>query len=309
MKRKVSRIGPSTLMVSLPSKWVKKYGVMKGDEIDVDSKNNSIVLRTKAIAEERKTKVELSNLTESLIINKILSAYIKGFDEIQLYFTNTVTKKEKNEIEVMKIIEGMVDLLIGVEVIEQKTNSCTIKDLSGTSIEELKKILQRTFSLLENMGNECYVGLKDNKKQLLHNLIYTKRHVRKFLYFSYRSLSKIEYKDYQSSLILNNMLSHFETICEVYRIIGKENTKIKNSTESVSFLNKVNKLFLQLKKIYFTYNEKEIMQLKIEIKILYKSINEFYETSRNTKDILFVSRLTVIINSIDQTTKLLVFLQ
>ena len=51
------------------------------------------------------------------------------------------------------------------------------------------------------------------------------------------------------------------------------------------------------------------MQLKIEIKILYKSINEFYETSRNTKDILFVSRLTVIINSIDQTTKLLVFLQ
>ncbi len=45
MKRKVSLHGPSTLTVSLPSKWVKKYCIKKGDELDIEEKNSTLIIQ------------------------------------------------------------------------------------------------------------------------------------------------------------------------------------------------------------------------------------------------------------------------
>ena len=43
MIRKVIQQGPGTLMVSLPSKWVKKNGIEKGQDINVMMKGNMLV--------------------------------------------------------------------------------------------------------------------------------------------------------------------------------------------------------------------------------------------------------------------------
>jgi len=43
MKRKVSQIGPATLMVSLPSKWAKQFGVKKGSELEIEEKGNKLL--------------------------------------------------------------------------------------------------------------------------------------------------------------------------------------------------------------------------------------------------------------------------
>ena len=42
MQRKVNQIGPSTLMVSLPSKWAKRYNVRKGDSVEVTEEGKSL---------------------------------------------------------------------------------------------------------------------------------------------------------------------------------------------------------------------------------------------------------------------------
>ena len=44
MKRKVAQIGPATLMVSLPSKWVKRNKVKKGQEVDVIEDNTKLTV-------------------------------------------------------------------------------------------------------------------------------------------------------------------------------------------------------------------------------------------------------------------------
>ena len=51
MKRKLVRQGSSTLMISLPSKWVKSNNLDKGSEIDIDEKENVL-----EISVERKEK-------------------------------------------------------------------------------------------------------------------------------------------------------------------------------------------------------------------------------------------------------------
>ena len=44
MQRKVIQQGPSTLMVSLPSKWVKENNIKKGEELTVDWTNNQLTI-------------------------------------------------------------------------------------------------------------------------------------------------------------------------------------------------------------------------------------------------------------------------
>ena len=44
MKRKIIQLAGKTHVVSLPSKYVKKYGLKKGDEVDVEERGAQIVL-------------------------------------------------------------------------------------------------------------------------------------------------------------------------------------------------------------------------------------------------------------------------
>ena len=46
MKRKVNKVGPTTLSITLPSKWVKENNIKKGDELELDLKNNNISITT-----------------------------------------------------------------------------------------------------------------------------------------------------------------------------------------------------------------------------------------------------------------------
>ena len=55
MKRKVIQIAESTQLVSLPRKWALKYGVKKGDEVDVLEEGNKIVVST-GVEDEKKSK-------------------------------------------------------------------------------------------------------------------------------------------------------------------------------------------------------------------------------------------------------------
>ena len=49
MKRKINRVGPNTLTVSLPSKWAKRYGLRKGDEINLEEQTNGTEYRLSAV--------------------------------------------------------------------------------------------------------------------------------------------------------------------------------------------------------------------------------------------------------------------
>ena len=44
MRRKVIKQGPSTLMVSLPSKWVKNKNIKRGDEINLFEQGEDIII-------------------------------------------------------------------------------------------------------------------------------------------------------------------------------------------------------------------------------------------------------------------------
>ena len=48
MKRSVILMGGKTYIVSLPAPWIKRYGIKKGTELDVEESGSSIIISTKS---------------------------------------------------------------------------------------------------------------------------------------------------------------------------------------------------------------------------------------------------------------------
>src|SRR3989344_3053601 len=108
MKRKVSQIGPSTLMVSLPSKWVKKFNVKKGNEIDLEEDSNRLIISTGTASNQKRIELDIGKFP-SLTRMYIMEAYRSGFDEVSITFQN---------IKDLKLIkETASDILLGFEIV------------------------------------------------------------------------------------------------------------------------------------------------------------------------------------------------
>src|SRR3990167_8185350 len=86
MKRKVVKQGAATLMVSLPSKWAKKYNLKKGDEINIEELDNNLVLSKESVSGKRRTSINLTNHTESAIRTAITNTYRAGYDLVTVQF-------------------------------------------------------------------------------------------------------------------------------------------------------------------------------------------------------------------------------
>ena len=81
MKRKVIQLAGKTLLVSLPIKWAKKYGIKKGNEVEVEERGKSLLIATEKAVSMEKKEIVLSGPEE--FIRRVISAeYKKGVSEI-----------------------------------------------------------------------------------------------------------------------------------------------------------------------------------------------------------------------------------
>src|SRR3989344_3919364 len=94
IKRKVVLHGPSTLTISLPTKWIKKHGVKKGDELEVEEFDKILKVSTdREYSPVRSIKVDLNNLSEDAIKSILAVLHKSGYDEIEVDFKDANTLK------------------------------------------------------------------------------------------------------------------------------------------------------------------------------------------------------------------------
>lgn len=82
MRRKVIQLAGKTLVVSLPSKWVKKTVVNKGDELEITENGHSLVISQIEKKVCTRTVIDVSGLNASLVWRYLTAAYIKGIEDI-----------------------------------------------------------------------------------------------------------------------------------------------------------------------------------------------------------------------------------
>ncbi|MEM2121843.1 MAG: AbrB/MazE/SpoVT family DNA-binding domain-containing protein [Candidatus Woesearchaeota archaeon] len=298
MKRKVIQLAGKTSVISLPKKWVEKYKISKGDELEIEEKANKIIISTRKAVNIDSTEIDITDMPKQLIEVCIKGAYKAGYEEIKLKFKNTETKdlKLKTNVSVYSVIRAQVDKLVGIEIISSSENHCIIKEITTTSEKEFDNLLRRIFLLILEMGEESFNAVKELKKIDLYDKHDT---IEKLIYYCLRLLAKYGYYDYKKTTLLYNYLTQLEEIIHVYRYLTKEffyfNKKVKK--EVLELFSDTNKTFRLAYEIFYSYDPAKINTFySLRREIFEKNTEIFLKDKKIERhEIILLTRLVVIV--------------
>lgn len=135
MKRKLVRQGQTTLMISIPQRWSKRFGLSKGSEINLDERGNYLM-----ISPEDKistTQINVTKNSETAIRIAILNTYRQGYDSIKVVF--------KDESQYELICKVVQDYILGLEAARTSKNSCLLESISEPSAEQFEPMFRKIF--------------------------------------------------------------------------------------------------------------------------------------------------------------------
>jgi len=278
MRRKLVRQGTSTMMISLPSDWIKKQKLGKGDEIDITEEDNKLILnKGETKPAKKKTKITLTNETETSIRTIIQNACRTGYDIIEIRF-NT-------EKQYTTIIHTLKDYLIGYDVVKKEANNCTIENLTEPSEEQfetlIKKIIYNVALMIENTEDR----LKNKTK--FEDYIDIDSKIKQYQNFCLRVIAK---KGRKSPLFWTFLVIMIHGHREIYHL-NRYLDKNKINFENFDFINEIKTMFKLLSEAYLNKDISKLEKIhELEKNLIY---NDFYKLiQKNKKENIVLYHLT-----------------
>ena len=288
MKRKVIQIANSTQLISLPRKWSLKFGIKKGDELEVEEEGFRLLISTEKAPNTREISVDVSGLTPRLADRFMARAYQKGYDSITIKYDNP---------DLSIAVQEKVKELLGFEVMERTKNMLVIKSISSKLEIDFDASLRKAFLIVLDMADSCVESFMENDNKTLENIYHKDFDVNKFCYFCLRHINK-GFRGEFGTHILYYLVESLEDVGDEYKALASHLAKIKNKRkEFTSLLKKVNELTkLAYDFFYKPQKEKAVESIKLK-----NEITEDIKKLWITKDIHEVLAL----NSLDVITRII----
>jgi phosphate uptake regulator len=248
MKRKVNLAGPTTLTVSLPSKWAKQHGIKKGDEIEVVEEGDKIIISTSPQSTKKETTIIIPKV-EDYLARFLYSPYVKGYDVINIKYDDAKVYD--------KILETS-KLLMGFEIIENNPKSCRLVNISTKLEQNFDVLLGRLFLSGITFGKELLSRLKSDDWKNLRGLHEYELNVNRVSLFCRRviqtgSAGNVKYPLYSIYSIIGNLEEFVDPFRDIIEMIGEKKVKLSKKTTDILqdciLLQELNfKIFNQLSK-------------------------------------------------------------
>ncbi len=311
MKRKVARIGPSTLMVSLPSKWCKERNLHKGDEIEVSSgENNSLIIG--AGPPEKKIKEITLDLSKFKYYPRhlVAAAYKAGYDKVIVKYSS---EKEKRDVENI-----LTYTCLGYSILEETKDHLVIKDLAEIDEKEFEPVLRRVFYLNAEIANNALDFAKTGNREKLAELISNRRTFHKNSDFCRRIINQNLPICYNYPANVFQIIKSLETMTWAYQsfalsLIGigvevislpigfslPKKIKIRKIEPKVIFLlEKINRQVAVLPALFYTPAIEKINEYFHNIVQLMQEFREKSRSGKNEEEIISWCNLYLILSSL-----------
>ena len=150
--RKVQRLGPSTLAMTLPAEWAKEHNVEKGDEVSIrmGGKGTLTVLPESACTEESEAVIHADNLDAGALERAIVAQYVLGRRVIHVEKSDGALESEH-----INAVYKAETQLMGLGVIEETPESIAIRcsvDPEDFTLDNLLERLENTGSTMRGEG-------------------------------------------------------------------------------------------------------------------------------------------------------------
>jgi len=289
MKRKVIQVSEKTLVVSLPSEWIKSQSIVKGAELECTTQDQKLIFtpnlnRTTTLS----STIDAKNLTERVLRWQVSSLHKQGFDEI---IVNNYTDEH------YEIIEDLVkNLFVGFIIKEQSSLRIKIGSVALVDAAEFDSTLRRAFRLINNVFTDLYDAFKNEDKKLLTKQIEHEHINNQLTNFCECLLNKtLKQKDkghfwYVIAWNLEKIIDNPKYIANYY-----ENKSLKMSEETIDLLKEVKNHATEWYDLFYNFSFKKITELsKIKKELEKKCLELIIKSPDNDKVLIHYMHMIVL---------------
>ncbi|WP_436344430.1 PhoU domain-containing protein [Natronorubrum sp. FCH18a] len=162
--RKVQVTGGSTYTVSLPKPWATENGVSAGTTVEFYPENDSLLLTPQNEIDRQKGTLDISDLEGERLTRAVMTMYVSGFDIIRLEAGRITTDQRS-------AIRSATQSLVGVEVLEETTDSVVIQDLLDSSELSIVNAVSRMRLIARSMLEDAVTALVENDDDIAQDVI------------------------------------------------------------------------------------------------------------------------------------------
>ncbi|MFA6887864.1 MAG: AbrB/MazE/SpoVT family DNA-binding domain-containing protein [Candidatus Woesearchaeota archaeon] len=245
MKRKLVKHGDITLMVSLPAQWVKQHSLKQGDDIELISKDNTLVLSGKGTASLKTTQIQVTKENLPNLRTAIASAYKAGYDEIALLYTVQPSLDQLNTI---------VSSFTGLEIVSQTAEQCIIKSFLSKETDETEQLIIKMFQITKLVAETLVTNWQNTDLENIQTLVKINNmklrdHCLRMIHLNNHGGDK-SYDYYDLVTVLEKITAQYYLLAE--DIVKKKIKKTMCVENQIHFIQELYEAFLKkdLKKTY-----------------------------------------------------------
>jgi len=209
MKRKVLKIGQSSLAVSLPYAWTKTNGVRSGADMDLQEMGGQLVLSVDAEPVSKEIAIDVPTLSH-FKRRLLIAPYVAGYDIITLHFNDPLVRQKAQEA---------VQELMGCDLFNQRRNSLEIKVIAEGKESEFRSVFKRMFHLNREILVELKQALHEQNKDLFEAILTYEVIMNKLNYFCRRLLNGKIRKPIHELTGLYAASGHLEEIADNLKLV------------------------------------------------------------------------------------------
>jgi phosphate uptake regulator len=260
--RRLQKIG-SSILVSLPKEWIDANNLKKSNQVEIETNQNNLSIRTQLSKRHSKEVVISYPLSKGEgIVPTITGAYLLGFDIIRIVGKSSISIIDRESVR------GSMRKLVGLEIIDEDAANISVQFLLDETSINPQNILKRMSSIALGMFNDVVLALKSGDKTNLEAVANRDAEINRQYFLLVRlirstimdtrladifNLENIDILDYR--IAANTLEIAGDTVVELSKLLIKSN------------LSKV-----ELKKLYDFAKDMEEIQIK--------SIDSFISNNR-----------------------------
>ena len=297
MKRKVIQLAGKTLVVSMPSKWVKKHNINKGDEILLEERGSKLIIGSEKELSHEKTELNIVDL-EPMVKRALGAVYKTGYDEVEVIL-------EPKEFETAQ--EVIREEFIGFEVVYQGKSRLKVKKISSIDKQEFDIMLRRTFLIINQMANESLEAVQKSDTNWLKTIAFMDKDINKYADFCRRVLNKYGYTKFRVTPPLYFIVEQLEKIGDSYEDISDYviKNKTKPSKETLELYKEVNHFFNTFYELFYRFDLKQLAMFGRKRYELIKKFNNLFEKCDRKEMMILLYLYTILDNTFDMNGALM----
>ena len=158
--RKLQKTGGSTLIVSLPKKWIKKNNLKTGSEVRlIKQPDGTMTIDPGNYNIKKKISTVTCNNEESQhLFRDLIGVYLAGATEIKVVGNPRLTVEER------RTIRKFSASVIGLEIIEEEATIAILNDMSNPGALPLRTAIKRLYKIVNAMYSDSILILEGSKE-------------------------------------------------------------------------------------------------------------------------------------------------